>query len=122
MDSYQEPLGIPLTIEGTVDWGNVPYPRGAVGSIRSLKRQIKLKKQLYFVIPHHWEIIRVHVGANYNGDQEVLFLKSGGAHSFSEANISQRVPHNANFVFHNYWQAYAYLLKYKKLPRSAYIV
>lgn len=121
MDLSQEQQGIPLTIDGRVNWGEVPYPQGSIDSIKSLNKQVQLKKQLYLVIPHYEEIHRVSVGPNYADDKYLITLERGGEQTFKQTNITERISTNANFVFYNYWQAYAYLLKFKNLPRSAYI-
>ncbi len=93
-------------------WKDVPIPSGALLSVKEAHEAFFKGKKLYVVLPHVLElwtnvqIVGPHIKLmDYDGVGNYL--------DFEGANLEGRVDFNANFVFANYWHAYAYLNKFR---------
>lgn len=92
------------------NWKDVSIPKGAILSEDELTNAIAEGKQIHVVIPH-----LLHLWKNVTVTHPFLLEEPPSAShlEFKGANLNGRIDYNANFVFTNYWHAYAYLNKFR---------
>lgn len=96
--------------EGWMQYIEQPYPHGSLGTMRSVLRH---KNQLFLAIPH------------MNAIYKITFIDAIGRRCFlvgsptrydttpNSVNVDSRNNDNNNFIFRNYFLAWAYVQKWR---------
>lgn len=94
------------------DWKNILVPIGALTSEEELRKAIAEGKQIHVALPHMLVLwINVTVTCDYIFGPKLN--NSRGHLDLQGANLKGRIDYNANFVFSNYWHAWAYINKFE---------